>query len=282
VHSIEQADRRDPRERLFPAGYVPPAKRRHHRRNRTGDSSNAHDGDGNIIGAASDVTTALRRTHDLMAAEMSKSTFAHETLAQSTAALQQLSESYGSLDSLLAGSRDLLGTLLKSQKSDTWYLETALALLLGTLGWLIFRRWLYGPLWWLVYFPLRTGFGVTFWAGKSAVGVARSGGGGAGASMEVVGAQGEGTKVVDMSGGAVPTVGVGQAKTEEEIEHDPDSMVGKVGRIIDGETPDGESGTSSSEGGGQSRENEPRNPKKRMWEEDKEAAKQEQRAKDEL
>lgn len=46
---------------------------------------------------------------------------------------------------MLKKSRDLLGTLLRSQKSDTWYLETAFYILLATLAWLLFRRILYGP-----------------------------------------------------------------------------------------------------------------------------------------
>jgi len=46
---------------------------------------------------------------------------------------------------VLKKSRDLLGTLLRSQKSDTWYLETAFYILIATLAWLIFRRILYGP-----------------------------------------------------------------------------------------------------------------------------------------
>lgn len=108
-----------------------------------------------ILNASNDVTAALRRTHQLMQAELSRSRFAQETLEQSTAALSSLSESYTSLDSLLSSSRNLVGSLLRSQKSDTWYLETAFYILIGTITWLVFRRILYGPLWWLVWLPLR-------------------------------------------------------------------------------------------------------------------------------
>ncbi|KAF2723246.1 hypothetical protein K431DRAFT_283051 [Polychaeton citri CBS 116435] len=97
------------------------------------------------INASSDVTTALRRTHDLLSTELQRSRFAQETFDQSTAALQQLGEQYDTLGSVLGKSRELLGTLLRSQKSDTWYLETAFYILLATLGWLFFRRILYGP-----------------------------------------------------------------------------------------------------------------------------------------
>ncbi|KAL4960597.1 putative protein transport membrane glycoprotein Sec20 [Aspergillus stella-maris] len=122
-----------------------------------------------VKNASKDVTTALRRTHQLMQAELSRSQFAQETLEQSGAALSSLSESYGSLDTLLSSSRNLVGSLLRSQKSDTWYLETAFYILVGTIAWLIFRRILYGPLWWMVWLPfkliMRTVFGVPAAAG---------------------------------------------------------------------------------------------------------------------
>ncbi|KAI9802421.1 MAG: hypothetical protein M1825_002805 [Sarcosagium campestre] len=108
-----------------------------------------------VVAASTDITAALRRTHQMMQTELSRSQFAHDTLQQSTQALASLSESYSSLSSLLTSSRTLLGTLLRSQKSDTWYLESALYILTATVCWLVFRRLLYGPLWWFVYLPIR-------------------------------------------------------------------------------------------------------------------------------
>lgn len=98
-----------------------------------------------LVNASSDVTSALRRTHDLLSTELSRSRFAQETFDESTAALAQLGEDYSNLDTILKNSRNLLGTLLQSQKSDTWYLETAFYILITTLVWLIFRRLLFGP-----------------------------------------------------------------------------------------------------------------------------------------
>ena len=111
------------------------------------------------------MTNALRRTHDIIQAELARSEFAHQTLTESSAALKELNESYSSLDTMLANSRSLLGTLVQSQKSDTWYLQTAVYMLLTTFCWLFFRRILYGPLWWLVWLPLRVLFGVGTTAG---------------------------------------------------------------------------------------------------------------------
>ena len=121
------------------------------------------------VDASSSVTAALRRTHALLSTELSRSRFAQETFDQSTAALADLGEDYSNLDTILSNSRNLLGTLLRSQKSDTWYLETAFYILITTLSWLIFRRILLGPfirlplffLNWFLYKPLLLFLSVT-------------------------------------------------------------------------------------------------------------------------
>ena len=121
------------------------------------------------VDASSNVTAALRRTHDLLSTELSRSRFAQETFDQSTAALAELGEKYTDLDSILSNSRNLLGTLLRSQKSDTWYLETAFYILIATLSWLVFRRLLLGPfvrlplfiLNWFIWKPLYLFLSVT-------------------------------------------------------------------------------------------------------------------------
>jgi protein transport protein SEC20 len=97
-----------------------------------------------------------------MQSELSRSRFAQETLEQSTAALADLGEKYTDLNTLLSKSRSLVTTLLKSQKSDTWYLETTLYILLTTVIWLIFRRWLYGPITWFIIWPLKLLFRIAF------------------------------------------------------------------------------------------------------------------------
>ncbi|KAF2186854.1 hypothetical protein K469DRAFT_662681 [Zopfia rhizophila CBS 207.26] len=115
-----------------------------------------------IVNASSDVTAALRRTQQLMQTELSRSKFAQETLEQSTVALADLGEKYTDLNTLLSNSKNLVNTLLKSQKSDTWYLETTFYILCTTIFWLIFRRWLYGPLWWFVWWPIKLCYKLVF------------------------------------------------------------------------------------------------------------------------
>ncbi|KAM3460867.1 hypothetical protein MY5147_009697 [Beauveria neobassiana] len=178
--------------------------------------------DQRTVGASSSVTASLRRAHDLVASELGRSEYAHQTLSESSAALRRLDDSYGSLDSMLGRSRELLGTLLRSQKSDTWYLQTAFYMLATTAAWLVFRRLLYGPLWWLVLLPLRILFGVGSTATRAVLAKGRApadvvkegsvgGGGGTEDKREVEGLPDE----------ALPTVKVvsrdGKMDEEEEV-----------------------------------------------------------------
>lgn len=171
------------------------------------------------------MTNALRRTHDLIASELERSEFARQTLEESSAALKGLSESYGSLDDMLAGTRKLLGTLVKSQKSDTWYLQTTFWMLAVTAGWLLFRRLLYGPAMLLVWWPLRILFGV----GSKAVQVTTSTGGKKGAE---VGQQGK-ASVDGLPGEDLPTMKVGKDTTEgtgakDEVREQVEKMIDKA------------------------------------------------------
>ncbi|KAK6516611.1 hypothetical protein TWF506_006510 [Arthrobotrys conoides] len=108
-----------------------------------------------LTSASSDVTTALRRTHALMTAELTRSHFASETLAQSTETLKQLGSNYSSFDNVISKSKGLITDLVKKNKSDMWYYQMSLYMLIGTIGWLIFRRLLWGPVFLLVWLPLR-------------------------------------------------------------------------------------------------------------------------------
>jgi protein transport protein SEC20 len=114
------------------------------------------------VAASGDVTAALRRTHQLLQTEVQRSHFAQEIFNESSEAIKQLSVSYNDLDTLLSSSKTLLSTLVTSQKSDTWYLETTLYVLLATIGWLVFRRLLYGPLWWFAWLPLKLAYRMIF------------------------------------------------------------------------------------------------------------------------
>lgn len=235
--------------------------------------------DEKTVNASTDVTLALRRTHDIMAAELSRSQFAHDTLKESTAALAQLSETYSTLDTLLSSSRSLLGTLITSQKSDTWYLETAFYVLLTTVFWLIFRRLLYGPTWWLIWWPMKL-----LW--KGAIGALAATGviGGSSGRTGVSSMAGQeraaygGAVSASMVGSGAPSINVGgkgntASKGPADAVQGDESVSEQVGKIID----EGQSGQADSRA-----EDGEQNPKKRMWDAEKEAAQEPQRSKDEL
>ncbi|KAK4220139.1 protein transport protein sec20 [Rhypophila decipiens] len=247
----------------------------------------------NVVNASTDVTEALRRTHNLITGELEKSAFARQTLAESTEALKELNKNYEGIDSLLSKSRTLVGTLLKSQKSDTWYLQTAFYILLCTLCWLVFRRFLYGPLWWIVWFPLRSAFRTGKLVSNSiGTGTVQESAGGA--RMEIVGSDGEGYRVVGVGQeGAVPTVVVGEKKKQQQKEggdeEEEESLVDKVGRIIEDNLKDGDelelegirNENESDDLGGEGKEGSEEkpqggNPMKRMWEEHFERADEQQ------
>ncbi|KAK6363098.1 hypothetical protein TWF730_000543 [Orbilia blumenaviensis] len=108
-----------------------------------------------LTSASSDVTTALRRTHALMTAELTRSTFASQTLAQSTETLKSLGTNYSSFDNVISKSKGLVTQLVKRNKSDMWYYQMSLYMLVGTIAWLIFRRLLWGPMFLVIWLPLR-------------------------------------------------------------------------------------------------------------------------------
>ncbi|KAL6867852.1 Sec20 domain-containing protein [Trichoderma novae-zelandiae] len=210
---------------------APPRPPRHNstqQHNHRNLQSSLSEEDRHTVGASSNVTNALRRTHALIAAELTKSEFARQTLSESSAALRKLDESYTSLDGMLASSRDLLGTLLKSQKSDTWYLQTALYMLMVTGAWLVFRRLLYGPLWWLVWLPLRIMFGVGTKAGSAVMrsrGPEQSGKAGVVLDGEI--------RVDGIPDESLPTAKVAGEQPKEVEGGRDESMVEKVGKIVD-------------------------------------------------
>ncbi|KAF2869440.1 Sec20-domain-containing protein [Massariosphaeria phaeospora] len=262
-----------------------------HRRRNQGNSQLS---EGEIVTqASSDVTAALRRTHQLMQTELSRSKFAQETLEQSTAALADLGEKYTDLNTLLSNSRKLVGTLLKSQKSDTWYLETTFYILATTVIWLIFRRWLYGPLSWFVIWPLKILFRVLFAVtGLSSATAATSSAATTSATRSSLivqpSAEGEIPKRVINTNAEQPYVRVGGGgRGYVQDPSPPESLSQHVGQMAEQsqsqlpEQPEQQQSEQREpvvrgDGTVLQESTQPRNPKKRMWEEDVESAKHEQ------
>tara|TARA_R110002003_G_scaffold59_13_gene5320 strand:- start:4684 stop:5454 length:771 start_codon:yes stop_codon:yes gene_type:complete len=234
-----------------------------------------------------------------MQGELSRSTFAQETLEQSTAALADLGEKYSDLNTLLSNSKNLVSTLLKSTKSDTWYLETTFYILITTVLWLVFRRWLYGPLTWFLIWPLKLVFRIVF--GVFGLATAST------ATTSVAASSSTSLIVKPSATGGIPR------RDPNVPQHQPYIRVGGGGRgYMQGQDPSPQGSYSQQVGkmaerNQQQRQEEvpdhpqfrqqaqeaeegpvrrgdgtilqesdkPRNPKKKMWEEDKERAKYE-------
>ena len=208
----------------------------------------------------------------------------------STKDLNTLSESYTNLDTLLSSSRSLVSTLIHSQKSDTWYLESAFFILCATIGWLVFRRLIYGPGWWLLYFPLKLLWRLSLSAIQVVVG-------GLSIAAGAVRAKGQGTALeranakVSVKGANIRTArGKVDIPTFESNMPAPSVRVGAGGQGAKADTPQGGDRSMSEQVGemaekGQQlpkdgreaekqetvlrerEEGETPNPKKRMWEE---------------
>ena len=266
-----------------------------------------------LVSASTDVTSALRRTHDLLTSELSRSRFAQETLDQSTAALADLGERYGDLDTLLTNSKSLLGTLVRSQKSDTWYLETAFYILIATLCWLVFRRLIYGPAWWFIWLPIKflifkpfyfifAAFGITTKGQPTSTNLQSTQ---TRPPLRVQPSASGGIPRYVMSGdqrkaGSIPVGGGGMgAKIGQDANAHTDpnakgSLSHSIGQMVEasreqvakGETlPSDEDPAVVRRGDGtilQDRGDKPRNPKKKQWEEDVESTKHQARKRDEL
>ena len=246
-----------------------------------------------------------------MQSELSRSRFAQETLEQSTAALADLGEKYSDLNTLLANSKNLVTTLLKSQKSDTWYLETTFYILITTIVWLVFRRWLYGPLTWFVFWPIKLVFRVLFGvasigsAAASTTSLAASSSSLSSSSLIVQPSATGGIPRRDPNSHAQPQgirVGGGGRGYAKDPSLD-DSLSQHVGRMAEQQQeeqqqqqqreeeeamlnhpqlrqqpqqPDNKGPVVRSDGTVLKESDKPRNPKKKMWEEDVEREKHEQ------
>lgn len=205
-----------------------------------------------LVSASSDVTAALRRTQQLLQGELSKSRFASETLAESGEALRELTARYSVFDDALLKSRALIRDLVKKNKSDRWYYETAIRILLATLLWIVVRRLFWGPLWLVVVWPVRT----LWWAGAAAVGLGSSGSGSAGSAVvgqSVYSSSSASSSAAEVAAAATVTTAVfvtatpvpekeagpeaaAAAAAADEAGDDRQSMSEVVGKIIDGES----------------------------------------------
>lgn len=93
-----------------------------------------------VLQASSDVTSELRRTHELMATELSKSAFSQELLHQSSQTLSSLHEEYTAFQTILAGSKRLLKELENADRADKLWIWASLSFFLTVVAWILYRR----------------------------------------------------------------------------------------------------------------------------------------------
>ena len=219
---------------------------------------------------------------------------------QSTATLSTLGESYNSLDTLLSSSRSLVSTLLHSQKSDTWYLETAFWILVCTIIWLIFRRILYGPGWWLVYLPTKLTWQLIIFSSQILFGASASLAGALGArsksaSLSQLSDQYSTSLIIQPSatgdipkfkpGMSAPSIGFDRERAKEqpsEPQSGAQSISEQVGEMAEKGQREADEQTDSGTVLRERREDEAPNPKKRMWQENVNSHEQGDRQRDEL
>jgi protein transport protein SEC20 len=220
-----------------------------------------------------------------MSTELQRSQFAQETFDRSTQELLQLGEQYNDLDYYLKSSKTLVTSLLKSNKSDTWYLETTFYLLLVTIGWLFFRRVLYGPGWWLLYLPLKLSYKVVFGV-FAAVGLTGGNSATSSTSLRILPSASNGPPHFPEGVGHQPYIKVGRGggppvrSPNQNQQQDPspdESLSQEIGQMAE----QAKEQVTLGDGTVLQDSNEPRNPKKRMFIPEVENAKYAQQQADE-
>lgn len=98
-----------------------------------------------IVNKSEDVTSTLRRVHQMAQTEVVKSSLNIEELEYSTKSLGELEKRYNAFDVLLNGSQRLVKHLEEADKWDRYYMLFSLGFLALVLAWIIWRRVLKVP-----------------------------------------------------------------------------------------------------------------------------------------
>ncbi|KAK9359884.1 Sec20-domain-containing protein [Lipomyces starkeyi] len=99
----------------------------------------------NALRTAEEATATLRRTHQLLEAEVARSALSLEVLDESNVALKKLTTQYTAFDVLLGTSRRVISVLEQADKWDRIYMLGAMGFLLVVLCWILWRRVFKGP-----------------------------------------------------------------------------------------------------------------------------------------
>ncbi|KAJ8097305.1 Sec20-domain-containing protein [Lipomyces tetrasporus] len=94
----------------------------------------------NALRTAEEATAALRRTHQLLEAEVARSALSLEVLDESNVSLKKLTTQYTAFDVVLGTSRRVISVLEQADKWDRIYMLGAMGFLLLVLCWILWRR----------------------------------------------------------------------------------------------------------------------------------------------
>ncbi|EXJ88264.1 hypothetical protein A1O1_05194 [Capronia coronata CBS 617.96] len=230
------------------------------------------------VRAADDVTMALRRVHNQLEGELAQSQFAQQTLEESQQALESLTESYSGTTDLLKASRGFVTQLVRSTKSDTWFLKSSFYLLAVTICWLFYRRILYGPMMLFIWWPIR----ILLWSlsglGSAILGrpdIAPSFAKAPSLSISMPGTKANGMPTLNPKMRSqrveLPAKGAGWDRRPAQPSVNADSILEKVGRMIE-ETSTTVDYMAEGQEKEKAQDEQPRNSLKRMMEVEVETA----------
>ncbi|KAK9238462.1 Sec20-domain-containing protein [Lipomyces kononenkoae] len=117
----------------------------------------------NALRTAEEATAALRRTHQLLEAEVARSAMSLEVLDESNIALKKLTKQYTAFDVVLGMSRRVISVLEQADKWDKIYMIAAMGFLLLVVCWILWRRIFKGPVRLVIWTIVKGGKAVS-WA----------------------------------------------------------------------------------------------------------------------
>ncbi|ODQ66323.1 Sec20-domain-containing protein [Nadsonia fulvescens var. elongata DSM 6958] len=104
-----------------------------------------------ILNKSKDITTVLKRMHQLAEIESLKSELTISEIKEQSQSLHNLDVKYSSFDVILKSSNYLVKQIEQADKQDKYYIYASLSFLALTVCWVIWRRVLKGPVYLLLW-----------------------------------------------------------------------------------------------------------------------------------
>ncbi|KAK9471453.1 Sec20-domain-containing protein [Dipodascopsis tothii] len=98
-----------------------------------------------VLATAEDATFTLRRSHQLLDAEVAKSELSISLLDDTTTTLRTLTQEYGVFDTTVLASRKIIDVLSRADKQDRIMMIASLSFLVTVVAWILWKRVFRGP-----------------------------------------------------------------------------------------------------------------------------------------